>query len=63
MDYYFTGLNLELIERIREIISFQDAAEKAILIPNKYIDKTKLYKYNKKLNRLEEIKDIKAHSF
>lgn len=63
MKIYFTGLNVEFIESLRELIAIQKKTDEVLLLPNKYVDNNKLMYYDEAEQKLVEIENIKEHSF
>lgn len=63
MKIYFTGLNIDFIHRVREIIQIQNKENEVVLIPSQYIESGSLFYYDEKEKKLIKIQSVKEHSF
>lgn len=63
MSTYFIGMDLAFLGRVREIITLQGKADQVVLLPTKYVEEHKLFRYDEEAKKLVQIENIKEHEF
>lgn len=63
MKVYFTGIDLDFIGKVREIVEIQGKTEEVIIIPNKYMEQGVLFWYDSEKQDFVKINNVKEHSF